>query len=63
LGFGLGLGAASLFGELVRGSDLAFQLDWRLVVFSGFSVLLIAVLAAMISLRKVMRLEPGIVFK
>lgn len=63
LGFGLGLGAASLFGELVSGSELAFQLDWRLVVFSGAAVMLIAILAAVISLRRVLRLEPGIVFK
>lgn len=63
LGFGLGVGGASLFGAAVARTELAFQLDWRLVVMGGVAVMAIAVGAAVISLRKVVRLEPGIVFR
>lgn len=63
LGFGLGLGAAAVFGELVKRSDLAFVMDWRLVAVTAAAVLAISVGAAAASLRRVIRLEPGIVFK
>lgn len=63
VGFGLGIGGASLFGTLVDGSDLAFRMDWRLLVFSGAAVFLIAAAASVFSLRRVLSLEPGIVFK
>ncbi len=63
LGFGLGVGAATLFGSVVEKTELAFKLDWRLVVFAGASVMLIAAGAAAVSMRKVMKLEPAVVFK
>lgn len=63
LGFGLGVGGASLFGSVVAQSDLAFELNWVLVALAGGAVILIACGAAAISLQKVIRLEPGIVFK
>jgi len=63
LGYGLGVGAAALFGYLMRHSILAFKLPWQLLVFSGTGVALICMLAAFISILKVIRLEPAIVFK
>jgi putative ABC transport system permease protein len=63
VGYGLGVGAASLFGYLLRGSELAFRLTWHLLLLNGAAVTLICILAATLSIRRVMRLEPAIVFK
>ena len=63
IGYGLGVGAASLFGYLQRGTELAFTLPWQLLVLSAASVTLICLVSALVSIRKVTRLEPAIVFK
>jgi putative ABC transport system permease protein len=63
IGWGLGVGAATLFGFLARNSELAFRMAWQLLAISGGAVLVICVLSATVSIRKVMRLEPAIVFK
>jgi putative ABC transport system permease protein len=38
-------------------------LNWQLLAASGTAVLFIVLMAALISIRKVMKLEPAIVFK
>jgi putative ABC transport system permease protein len=63
IGYGLGVGAAALFGFLLRNSELAFKLPWQLLAGSASAVLIICLLSAMLSIRKVARLEPAIVFK
>jgi putative ABC transport system permease protein len=63
LGFGLGVGGAALFGYLMRGSELAFRLVTEILLLAGGAIGLIIVLSALISIRKVMKLEPAIVFK
>lgn len=63
IGYGLGVGAASLFGYLARNSELAFRMPWQVLAISAGAVLLICVLSAIFSIIKVMRLEPAIVFK
>ena len=63
IGYGLGVGLASLFGKLTSGSELAFYLSWELLVFTAAAVMLICVFSAFLSIRKVMTLEPAIVFK
>jgi putative ABC transport system permease protein len=63
LGYGLGVGGASLFGYLLGGTELAFRLTKDLLMFSGAAICLIIVISALISIRKVMKLEPAIVFK
>lgn len=63
LGYGLGVGAASLFGLLSRNSELAFRLPWQILAISGAAVTIICMVSALISIHKVMRLEPAIVFK
>ncbi len=62
-GYGLGVGLTALFGYLMRHSILAFKFPWQLLLFSGTGVSLICVFAALISIFKVIRLEPAIVFK
>jgi putative ABC transport system permease protein len=63
LGYGLGVGLTSLFGYAMRHSILAFKFPWQLLVFSGAGITLICVFAALLSIIKVIRLEPAIVFK
>jgi putative ABC transport system permease protein len=63
LGYGLGVGLTALFGFVMRNTILAFKFPWQLLVFSGAGVSLICVFAALISIRKVILLEPAIVFK
>jgi len=63
IGYGLGVGLAALFGFSMRHSILAFKLPWQLLVFSGTGVSLICTIVALISILKVIRLEPAVVFK
>ncbi len=63
IGYGLGVGLTSLFGWAMRNSILAFKFPWQLLVYSGLGVTLICVFAALISIRKVIALEPAVVFK
>lgn len=64
IGFGLGAGFTGLFA-LMRGSSsgLNMTMNWQLLLGCGTAVLLIVLVAALISIRKVMKLEPAIVFK
>ncbi len=62
-GFGLGAGIASLIGFLLRKGEFAFWLPWQLLLASAGAVSLICLGSAAISIRKVIRLEPGVVFK
>ena len=57
------IGAAALFFQSFKGTELDFAIFWQVCALSGSVVLVICLLAAAISLRKVLVLEPGIVFK
>ena len=63
IGYGLGVGLTGLFGFAMRNTILAFKFPWQLLLFSGAGVSLICIFAALISILKVIRLEPAIVFK
>ena len=63
LGFGLGIGLTGLFGLSAQNAPIAFYLTWQLLVVAGCAIIIICMLAAMLSIRKVIRLEPGVVFK
>jgi len=63
IGYGLGVGGASLFGYVMGGTELAFRLTKDLLYVSAGAITLIIVFSALISIRKVMKLEPAIVFK
>jgi putative ABC transport system permease protein len=64
LGYGLGLGGTYLFW-LSAGSNsiIAFRFPWQLLLFSFGGVSVITVFSALLSIRKVIQLEPAIVFK
>jgi putative ABC transport system permease protein len=63
IGYGLGVGLASLVGTATKNSELAFRLPWQILAISACAVLLICTLSAVLAMRKVIRLEPAIVFK
>ncbi len=62
IGYGLGVGMASTFSLLPKG-ELAFRLLWQGLVVTGVAITVICILASLVSIQKVMRLEPAIVFK
>ena len=63
IGYGLGVGLASQFAQLSARSELAFRLIWQTLAATGGAIVVISMLAASLSLLKVIRLEPAIVFK
>ena len=63
IGYGLGVGLASTFGFLSSKTELAFKMPWQLLLMTAGAVLAICVMSAMLSIVKVMRLEPAMVFK
>ena len=63
IGYGIGVGAASVFGTLSGSTELSFQLPWQLLAASATAVTLICAASATLSMWKVIRLEPAIVFK
>jgi putative ABC transport system permease protein len=63
IGYGLGVGGATLFGYAMRGTELAFRLTQELLYISAGAIAIIIIFSAVISIYKVMRLEPAIVFK
>ncbi len=64
VGYSIGVGLAALFGELNKNSDqLAFLMPWQVLIGTGGAVLCIVILASLISIRRVLVLEPAIVFR
>lgn len=63
IGWGIGIGAAALFGFLTANTELSFSLPLWLYLLSGTSILLISLLAAFICIRRVVNIDPSIVFK
>ncbi|MCC6951291.1 MAG: FtsX-like permease family protein [Phycisphaerales bacterium] len=63
VGYGMGVGLAALMGQLSKGSPLAFHMPWQLLVVSGLATLIISLTAAVVSMHKVLSLEPAAVFK
>jgi putative ABC transport system permease protein len=66
LGFGVGIGTMAAFGAWLRdglGIGFSFALPWALIVFSAASVHLVCLASAYVSIRRVLRLDPAIVFR
>ena len=63
IGYGLGVGIASLFGFLTRNTELSFRLPWWLMLGSAGAIIVISAIASMFSVWKVLKLEPAVVFK
>src|SRR4051812_28876715 len=60
IGYGLGVGVAALFGYMTRDSELAFWMPWQLMVVTAVAILLICFASSLLSISKVIRLEPAV---
>jgi putative ABC transport system permease protein len=65
IGYGLGIGLATCYGILAQRwmPLLAFFLPWQVLALNGVAVILIALLASLLSIRRVLVLEPAVVFQ
>lgn len=63
VGYGLGVGIASLFGSTSGRTELAFLLLPETLIITGAAITIICTLSALLSMWRVVRLEPAIVFK
>jgi putative ABC transport system permease protein len=63
-GYGVGIGLATIFGFLTaRGGNLPFVETWQLLLLVLIALLSICTFSALISIIKLARLEPAIVFR
>jgi putative ABC transport system permease protein len=64
IGFGLGIGGAASFGVMAKHTaKLAFLMPWQVLAITAGAVLVIVLLTSVLSVRKVLVVEPAIVFK
>jgi putative ABC transport system permease protein len=64
IGFCLGVGAAIASGHWIdTQSKLAFYMPWQIMAVTGAAVLSIALISSVVSARRVLVLEPAIVFQ
>jgi putative ABC transport system permease protein len=67
IGYGLGVGMAAVFSvvleALVKTVPPAFYMPWQVLAFVAAAVLVIIVLSSLVSIRRVLVLEPAVVFK
>ena len=64
IGYGVGVGLATLFGLTAAGGGrLPFKVTWPLLVGVAVALLLICSISSAISIRKLAKLEPAIVFR
>jgi putative ABC transport system permease protein len=65
IGYGLGVGGAALFGKLMTsaGSRLAFLMPWQVLAATAAAVGVIVLLSSLVSVYKVLVLEPAAVFR
>lgn len=63
LSYGIGVGIAAGAGVIIKSTDLAFRMPWEVLALTGIAMLSVGLAAGAISLIKVLRLEPAIVFK
>jgi putative ABC transport system permease protein len=63
LGYGIGVGLAAAFGQANKGGELAFFTPWQLLPITGAAILVICLLSSLLSARRVVVLEPAIVFR
>lgn len=61
-GYGLGVGGVAIFSTLV-GANFRFLLLWQIPLVTFVMILLVCTITALLSVRKVIRLEPAVVFK
>jgi putative ABC transport system permease protein len=65
IGYGLGVGLGTLYGIVAQREImlLAFFLPWQVLALTAAAVVLIALLSSLLSIRRVLVVEPAIVFQ
>lgn len=65
IGYGLGVGGATVYGQVMTRLKpmMAYYMPWHVLLGTGVAVLLIVALASLLSIRRVVVLEPAIVFR
>ena len=64
VGYGVGVGLAAAFGWFTRSfTRLSFFMPWQVLAITGVAVFLIVLLASLLSIRKVLVVDPAIVFR
>ncbi|MCY3023787.1 MAG: FtsX-like permease family protein [Planctomycetota bacterium] len=64
LGWGLGVGAATMFGlQVTPRTQIVFMLTPHLLGLSFAAMLAAVMVAALLSIARIMRIEPAIVFR
>jgi putative ABC transport system permease protein len=65
IGYGVGVGLATVYGIFSQKAMplLAFFLPWQVLVLSAVAMIVIVLLASLLSIRRVLVLEPAIVFQ
>lgn len=67
IGYGVGIGGAALFGYVferaVKSAPPAFYFSWQILALTGGAVAAIVTAAALVSMRRVLFLEAGVVFR
>ena len=62
IGYGLGVGLAAVYGEATRGhTKLVFHMPWQVLVLTGAGILLVTGATSLVSISRVIRLEPAII--
>ena len=62
LGTGLGLGLCAIIGQMAVDAGYPFRMMWFTPLIGGAMVVLVGIVAAAISIRPVLKLEPAVVF-
>ena len=62
LGTGLGLGLCAIIGQMAVDAGYPFRMMWFTPLIGGAMVVLVGIVAATISIRPVLKLEPAVVF-
>jgi len=62
LGTGLGLGLCAIIGQMAVDAGYPFRMMWFTPLIGGAMVVLVSIVAAAISIRPVLKLEPAVVF-
>ncbi len=62
-GYGIGVGLTTIFGLIFDDSVLAFRMMPSILAFSALGIFLIITLSAVASIRKVINVDPSVVFR
>ena len=63
IGYSLGVGLATLFGVVTHNTEVSFYMPWQVLIGTAVSVGFIVAIASLISIYRVLVLEPAVVFR